>query len=161
MPDTVAGLFATRAQAETGLRNLKDAGFAEDQLSLSTPRRGRRGHYGLKVLAGIVAGTVLGALIGAVLTGMIPGVKPIVSGNLLATFLLTATAGATTGGLVGALVSMAAAGDRALYYEQEVESGRYLITVAGDGLVEARRILRASGAMESEAIEAPLRPESG
>jgi hypothetical protein len=56
---------------------------------------------------------------------------------------------------------MSASGDRALYYEQEVESGRYLVTVRGSGLEEARRIMRASGAMESAPIEAPLRPERG
>jgi len=161
MPDTVAGLFETRSQADMALRNLKDAGFGAEQLSLSTPRRARRGRYGLKVAVGILAGAILGALIGAVLTGTVPGVKPIVSGDLLATFLLMATAGAATGGVAGALVSMAASGDRALYYEQEVESGRYLVSVVGAGLEEARRIMRASGAMESAPVEAPLHPESG
>ena len=161
MPDTVAGLFRTRLEAERALRNLKEAGYEEGQLSLSTPRRGRRGHYGTKVAVGILAGALLGALIGAVLTGMIPGIRPIVSGDVLALFLLSAAAGAATGGVAGGLVSMAASGDRALYYEQEVESGRYLVSVAGGGLVEARLILRESGAMESAPIEGPLHPESG
>jgi MFS family permease len=161
MPDTVAGLFATRSQAERALRNLKEAGYRADQVSLSTPRAGRRGHYGRKVAIGIVLGTIAGALIGALLTGAIPGVRPIVTGNLLATFVLIAAAGAATGGLAGGLLSMSASGDRALYYEQEVESGRYLVTVAAPGLEEARRIMRASGAMESAPVEAPLRPESG
>jgi MFS family permease len=161
MPDTVAGLFRTRTEAETALRNLKEAGFGPDRLSMATPRRGRRGHYGLKVLIGIVAGTLLGALIGAIVTGMVPGFHPLVAGNMLALFLLAAVAGAATGGVAGGLISMSAAGDRALYYEQEVESGRFLITVTGGGLVEASRILRASGAMEAAPVEAPLHPESG
>ena len=76
MPDTVAGLFRTRVEAETALRNLKEAGFGPDQVSLATPRIGRRGRYGLKVLIGIAAGTVVGALLGAVVTGMVPGVHP-------------------------------------------------------------------------------------
>src|SRR5213592_2235978 len=133
MPDTVAGLFKTRAEAEMALGKLKEAGFAPDQLALATPRMGRRGHYGLKVLVGIGAGTLLGALVGAIVTGMVPGVHPLVSGNLGATFLLAAAAGAATGGLVGGLLSMSASGDRALYYEQEVESGRSWSAWPGHG----------------------------
>src|SRR5205085_4602475 len=121
--------------------------------------------YGLKVAVGIVAGTILGALAGAVATGMVPGVHPLVAGNLLATFLFAAAAGAATGGLAGALVSMAASGDRALYYEQEVESGRFLVSVAPPGLENARAVLLAAGAMEAAPVEAPLqqgrpRPEA-
>jgi hypothetical protein len=67
--------------------------------------------------------------------------------------------------VAGMLVSMAASGDTALYYEQEVESGRILVSVAAPGLAEAREIMLAAGAMESAPIEAPLhgerpRPES-
>src|SRR5437588_12133290 len=105
MPDTVAGLFRTRSEASEALRKLEAAGFAEDQVSLATPRTGRRGHYGLKVAGGIVAGALLGAVLGAVVTGMVPGVRPLVAGNLLATFLFAAAAGAVTGGLAGALFS--------------------------------------------------------
>ena len=160
MPDTVAGLFKTRAEAEMALGKLKEAGFAADQVALATPRIGRRGRYGLKVLIGIGGGVLLGAVVGAVVTGMVPGVHPLVSGNLVVTFLFAAAIGAATGGLVGGLLSMSASGDRALYYEQEVESGRFLVSVAGPRLDEARRIMRAAGAMESAPIEAPLRPES-
>jgi len=166
MPDTVAGLFRTRAEAETALRNLKEAGFGPDQLSLATPRIGRRGHYGLKVLVGIAVGALLGALLGAVATGMVPGVHPLVAGNVLATFLFAAVAGAATGGVAGGLLSMSASGDRALYYEQEVESGRFLVTVAGPRLADAEAIMRAAGAMEAAPVEAPVekgrpRPDSG
>src|SRR2546427_1821007 len=129
MPDTVAGLFRTRAEAEMALGKLKEAGFAPDQLALATPRIGRRGHYGLKVLAGIGAGTLVGALVGAIATGMVPGVHPLVSGNLGATFLFAAVAGAATGGVVGGVLSMSAPGDPALYYEQEGEAGAVLGTV--------------------------------
>jgi len=166
MPDTVVGLFRTRPEAERALRKLEEAGFRPDQISLATPRRGRRGHYGLKVGVGIVAGTLLGALAGAVATGLVPGVHPLIAGNVLATFLFAAVAGAATGGVAGALVSMAASGDRALYYEQEVEAGRYLVSVAGPGLEDAEEIMRVAGAMEAAPIEAPLekgrpRPEGG
>jgi hypothetical protein len=54
---------------------------------------------------------------------------------------------------------MSASGDHALYYEQEVESGRFLVSVAGPRLEEGAAVLRASGAMEAAALQAPLRPE--
>src|SRR5712691_11871923 len=166
MPDTVAGLFGSRSEAELALRKLEEAGFGPGQVSVSTPRVRRRGHYGLKVVAGIAVGALLGALIGAVATGMVPGVRPLVPGNLLATFVFAAVAGASGGGVVGALLAMAASGDRALYYEQEVESGRILVSVAEPRLEAARAILMAAGAMEAAPVEAPLeagspRPESG
>lgn len=158
MPDTVVGLFRTRSDAELGLRKLKDAGFGPEQATLSTPARRRSGRYGVKVLAGIVAGTVLGAVVGFVAAGMVPGVAPLVHGSKLATLLLAAVTGAATGGVAGALFTMAASGDRALYYEQEVESGRFLVSVVGSRLELAREVLQDAGALEAAPVEAPLEP---
>src|SRR5207247_8683471 len=93
MPDTVAGLFRSRPEAELALRKLEEAGFGPDQVTLATPRIGRRGRYGLKVLTGIVVGTLLGALAGAIVTGMVPGVKPLLPGNVMFPFVLAAGAG--------------------------------------------------------------------
>jgi len=165
MPDTVVGLFRTRSEASAALGKLKEAGFGPEQVSVSTPAFRRRGRYGLKVVIGIVVGTILGALLGAIVTGIVPGAHPLISGNLAATFALAAVAGAATGGLAGGLLSMSASGDRALFYEQEVESGRYLVSVAPPGLENARAVLLAAGAMEAAPVEAPLqqgrpRPEA-
>jgi hypothetical protein len=90
---------------------------------------------------------------------MLPGVHPLMPGNLLATFILAVVAGAATGGLVGMLVSMAASGDSALYYEQEVESGRYLVSVRGPRAELAWATLQQAGALEAAPFEAPLKPE--
>lgn len=158
MPDTVAALFRTRAEAEEGLRKLKDAGFSEGRLGLATPRVARRGRYGLKLVAGLVLGTIVGAAVGAVVTGLVPGVKPLVTGNLVATFAFAAVAGAATGIVAGGLISMAASGDTRLYYDQEVQSGRFLVSVAGtpSELTDAATILLAAGAMEAAPVEAPI-----
>lgn len=122
MPDTVAGLFRTRAEQQSAVQALERAGIDRGLVKTATPARAHKGHYGTKVLAGIVAGIALGTIVGAVATGLVPGVKPLVPGNLLVTFLFAAVAGAVTGGVGGMLVSMAASGDQALYYEQEIES---------------------------------------
>ena len=168
MPDTVAGLFRNRVEAEEALRKLEEAGFSRDQVSVSTPRAGRRGHYGRRVLTGIVIGTLAGAVVGGIV-GLVPGLRAALlpGSGALAVFLIMLAAGAGTGGVAGALVSMAASGDTALYYEQEVQSGRFLVTVAGPGLDQAVTVMRAAGAMEAAPIEAPIvdpgrpRPEGG
>ena len=166
MRDTVVGLFRTREEQLAAVDALVRAGFDRDEVSTATPSRGRTGHYGAKVLAGCVIGIVLGALAGAVATGLVPGVHPFVTRNVVVTFLFAAVAGAATGLVAGMLVSMAASGDRALYYEQEVESGRYLVSVVGLRLDVARQVLLETGALEAAPVEAPLhterpRPEGG
>ena len=164
MPDTVVGLFRTRTEADRALGKLKESGFGPDQVTVSTPAYRRRGHYFAKVLIGIVVGTLLGAMAGAVATGLLPGMRPLVAGDRLGMFLIAAAAGAATGFVAGMLLSMAASGDQALFYEQEVESGRILISVSGPDLKRARDVMRGMDAMEASPIEAPMerpRPESG
>jgi hypothetical protein len=156
MHDTVAGLFRNRAEADGALRKLEEAGFSRDQLSLSTPRVARRGHYGMKVLLGIGLGALAGAVLGAIVSGAVPGTHAMVQGNQLALFLFIAFAGAITGGVAGALLAMAASGDTTLYYEQEVQAGRFLVSVSGPDLAKARDVMLAAGAMEAAPVEAPL-----
>lgn len=155
-------------EAEAALRKLEEAGFGPDQVSISTPPTGRRGNYGRKVLTGIAIGTVVGAVLGAVI-GLVPGLRGALlpGSGAVAVFVIMLAAGAGAGGVAGALVSMAASGDTALYYEQEVQAGRFLVTVAGPGLDLAVTVMRAAGAMEAAPIEAPIhdpgrpRAESG
>ena len=116
--------------------------------------------------AGIVLGTVLGAVVGAVVAGMVPGIHPLVPGSVLATLALAAVTGAATGGVAGALLSIAASADPVLYYDQEVQSGRTLVSVTRPRLEEALSLLLAAGAIEAAPVEAALegsrpRPESG
>jgi MFS family permease len=167
MPDTVAGLFRNRVEAEEALRKLEEAGFSRDQISISSPRIGRRGNYGRKVLIGIAIGTLAGAVVGAIVGGVVPDVHALLPGSSLVIFVIALAAGAATGGVAGGLVSMAASGDTALYFEQEVQAGRFLVTVAGPGLDQAVTVMRAAGAMEAAPVEAPIvdhgrpRPEGG
>ncbi len=156
MGETVVGLFQSRSEAEGALRNLEDAGFGPDQVSLRTPRTRRRGDYLAKHVAGLVGGAVLGLIAGALLVGLVPGVRALFHAQILAGMALGAVAGTVTGGVAGGLLSMAASGDRALYYEQEVESGRYLVSVGGPRLDEARAVPEASGALEASPVEAPI-----
>jgi hypothetical protein len=167
MPDTVAGLFRSRSEAEEALRKLKQAGFSDTQVSVARPHAPRRGHYGAKVGAGILLGVILGLVVGTIASGILPGTHPLLPGSSpLSTFLLAGVAVGLAGGVAGFLLGMAASGGRELFYEQEVESGRTLVSVAGPRLEEARELMLAAGAIESMPVEAPLeggrpRPESG
>jgi hypothetical protein len=152
----VAALFRTRSEAEEGLRKLKEAGFAEDEVSVATARVARPQRYAAKVAGGVVVGTVVGAIVGAVVAGMMPGIHAMIPGNALATFVFVAVAGGATGGVAGALLSVAASGDTALYYDEEVESGRALVSVTGPRVAVARALLLRAGAMEAAPLEAPL-----
>jgi hypothetical protein len=156
MHATVVGLFRTRAEAESAARELERAGFSSSDIEIVTPRRVRTGGYGRKIVAGTGIGTLFGALAGAIATGLAPGLHPLLPGNPLATFLFVAFAGAAGGALAGMLLGMATAGDRGLFYEQEVESGRFLVNVITDNPAGARSVLQAAGAMEAAPIETPV-----
>ena len=164
MPDTVVGLFRSRTQAEHAVGKLKESGFGPDEVVIATQRIEHNRHYGRKVLIGLGAGAIAGAIVGAFVTGMVPDTHPMISGNEEALFGLSVFTGLGAGGLVGALIAVAASGDESLYYAEELESGRSVVTVSGPRLAEAMEVMLASGAMESVPVDAPLkrpRPESG
>jgi hypothetical protein len=166
MPDTVAGLFVTRSEAEAALRKLKEAGFAEDQISVSSPAFRRPRRFLEKNLARLAIGAVGGAVLLALVAAVMPGIHALIPGDLWLTVGLAAIAGFVTGGVAGGLLGIAVSGDSALFYEQEVESGRVLVSVTGPRLEEAWALLRDSGAMEAAPVEKPLqsgrpRPEGG
>jgi hypothetical protein len=157
MTVTAVGLFRTRLEAESALRKLEQAGFTSGDISIVTPRRTREGRWWAKLMAGLVVGTAVGAIVGAVVTGMVPGVHPMMSGNMLLTFLFVAFTVGAAGGLAGMLLGMAASGGGSnLYYEQEIESGRFLVKVISENPAKAVNLLEHAGAMEASPLEAPV-----
>jgi len=151
------GVFESKARAEQAIEDLKAAGFDEGKIGLvyrnaegETVKTGGDG----ETLAeeGAVAGAAVGAgamALGslAVSLGVIPVVGPILAVGPLAAALISGAAGAAAGGLTGALVGWGIPEDDAEYYQNEVQNGRYLVTVEANGrALEARDILhRRSG----------------
>jgi hypothetical protein len=90
-------------------------------------------------------------------SGLIPGTHAFVEGGVLIPFMFAVALGAT-GGLAGLLFSASALRERNLYFEQEVQSGRYLVSVDTDPerLESARKILLSKGAMEASPIDTPI-----
>jgi uncharacterized protein (TIGR02271 family) len=154
--NAVVGVFETRARAEQAIADLRAAGFDDDQIGMI-----HRDHEGKTVktgaaddtyaeegaVAGAVAGAAGGALVGAgILAGVIPVIGPVLALGTLGTILVNAAGGAALVGLAGALVGWGIPEEDASYYEGEVQSGRFLVTVEANGReADARAILHRRG----------------
>jgi hypothetical protein len=166
MPDTITALFKDAAQAESAMRALKEANFDRASTELRRPQDADVPDYGADAARGVaigsIGGTVLGAVLGILASGVIPGSHAYAQGGWFVPFILAMALGAT-GGLAGLLLSMSASQDRGLYFEQEVQSGRYMVSVDTDPdrLETAREILMSRGAMEASPIDSPTVKRSG
>jgi hypothetical protein len=166
MPDTIAALFKDEEQADSAVRALKSADFDPSEIEMRGPREPELANYGANAARGVafgsIGGTVLGAVLGVLAAGDVPGSHAYVQGGWFVPFMLAIALGAT-GGLAGLLLSVGASRDRALYYEQEVQSGRYLVSVdtQPERRETAREILLSKGAMEAASIDSPTVKRGG
>jgi hypothetical protein len=124
---TVVGVFKDRRQADTAIRELRQAGFREDQIGVAgrqaegetleatTAEQGT--HWETGAAAGALAGAGLGGLVGlGILAGIIPAIGPVIAGGTLAAILANVAGGAVLGGLVGALMGAGIPEEEARYY---------------------------------------------
>ena len=153
---TVVGVFNTRDRAEDAIRELRDAGFRDDQIGFAV-KDGAAPTGTISVAestdnaaGGAATGAVVGGLLGAAAALLIPGIGPVLAlGTLGGTVLAGAAAGAGLGALAGALIGMGVPEEEARYYEGEFHQGRVLVTVrADDRAGDAERILREWGAYD-------------
>lgn len=152
----IVGVFAERSQAQRTLRALRQAGFAEDQLGLIAQDKApttAKAETGSEVEEGMVAGAATGATMAGlwavgIAAGILPAIGPVLAGGVLASILVSAASGAAVGSAVGLLVGLGLSEEEANHYEQELKSGRTLVTVQpgarGD---EAVALLQAEGAL--------------
>ena len=155
---TIVGVFDGPNQAELALTELKDAGFAPEQVSViakdtretrdmvESTGMGGEGAAAGAVLGGI-GGGILGWLVG-ISALVIPGIGPIVGAGVLASTLVGAGVGVAAGGLVGALAEQGVPEEDARGYEESVRGGRILlaVTTASDQQArEAYRIFEGQG----------------
>jgi len=155
----VAGVFETKARAEQAIADLKAAGFDDDHIGMvykdaegKTVKSGAADDtYAEEGAAiGAVAGAAGGAAIGAgILAGVIPVIGPVLALGTLGTILANAAGGAALVGITGALVGWGIPEEDASFYENEVQAGRYLVTVeAKDREADARSILHRTGGFD-------------
>ena len=153
---TVA-VFETHARADQAVADLRAAGFDDSKIGMvyqdaegKTVKTGAADDTYAEegAVAGAVAGAAGGALVGAgIIAGVIPVIGPVLALGTLGTVLVNAAGGAALIGITGALVGWGIPEEDAEFYEQEVQNGRYLVTVEANGrALEARVILhRRSG----------------
>src|SRR6476661_3176410 len=151
---TVVGLFARRRDAEAAIRDLKTAGFKDNQVGVALPEREEQSDLlestGAKEAEGAAAGAVSGGLVGGLIgllgSLLIPGVGPIVVGGVLASTLTGAGIGAAAGGIIGALMGLGVPETDARHFDQGLRLGSTLVTVdAGPRTAEALVILDRHG----------------
>ena len=165
----VVALFEERSEAEDAIRDLKNAGFTNEQIGVATQEMVGAGEArseetpvgdeparivedtasGLAegAAVGALTGGVIGGLVGLVSSLLIPGVGPLVVGGVLASTLMGMGVGAATGGLIGALVGMGVPEEDARYFDAGLREGRTLVTVSDTvGASEALGILERHGA---------------
>lgn len=132
---TYVGVFDDRTKADKAARELRTAGFKDDEIGYAwKDEQGKRQtegdtKAGEMAAEGAVTGAALGGLIGAAAAGLIPGVGPIIAGGILASTLTGAAVGTAAGGVSGALVGMGIPDEEAKYYDSEFKQGRTLMTV--------------------------------
>jgi hypothetical protein len=154
MADTVISLFGTRADADSAIDDLREAGFEPKDISFVMKDEGERrvDHPTSPVATGAVSGATTGAVIGGLaglLIGIgaiaIPGIGALLIGGPLAaaigatgvaaTTISGAATGVVAGGIIGALVNLGVPEEEARGYEERVKSGAILVavhTAAGD-----------------------------
>ncbi|MDY6938604.1 MAG: hypothetical protein SWY16_13145 [Cyanobacteriota bacterium] len=157
------GVFPTRIDTETALRELKNNNFPMEQVSViarETDGELKVGkthveEVGNKADEGAATGAAAGGAVGSItglLVGLgtlaIPGIGPVMLAGATATTLattLTGTAiGAAAGSLVGGLVGLGIPEERAKVYGECISRGEYLVTVEGTEaeIIQAEKILR-------------------
>jgi uncharacterized membrane protein len=134
----VVGMFRNRADAEAAIRDLRNAGFAEEQIGVAMQDQPQQeelaestgSQVAQGVATGAVSGGILGGLIGLIGSLLIPGLGPVVVGGLLAATLTGVGLGAAAGGLLGALVGMGVPETDVRHFEAELRTGRVLLAIS-------------------------------
>lgn len=164
------GTFSNHSDAEKALNELKDSGFAMNQVSIVGQDVNHNSVAGAnsadrlsdlednKADDGAKTGAVTGGTVGG-LTGLlvglglvaIPAIGPVMLAGAGATALATTLAGgaigAATGGILGGLIGLGIPEDRARTYSDRVDQGDYLVMVTGtdEEIQRAQSILSPRG----------------
>jgi uncharacterized protein (TIGR02271 family) len=167
---TVVGVFHDHKAANDAVEALKSVGFRDDQIGVAgrfdegLPTTGKTAetgtHWEEGAAVGALTGAGLGALVGlGTLSGVIPVIGPVIAGGTLAVLAANAAGGAAIAGLGGALVGAGIPEEEARYYENEMHSGRTIVTVKAEKrAAEATDILRRFNAYDMETASASSYP---
>ena len=160
MKNAVYCIAQNRAQAETIVDGLRNAGFSSSEISVLLPdKSGTRDfahEQNTKLPEGATTGGVAGMGVGAVLGWLagigslaIPGVGPFIAAGPIMAALGGAAVGGAAGGIIGALVGMGIPEYEAKLYDGKIRGGNALISVHTDNsdqVKTAKEIYKRAGA---------------
>ncbi len=134
MTVTITHVYDDYGSAENVVRELENAGFASDQVSVvgrkPSDLSGGEGTATGATLGGVAGGGAgLLASLGLI---AIPGIGPLVAAGVLATTLAGAATGAVAGGILGALVDYGISKEEAPVYAESIRRGGTLVSVRAE-----------------------------
>lgn len=161
-PVAVYGVYLDRKNVERAVDQLREAGFSNNDISVIFPERDLTKEFALekatKAPEGALAGGGTGLVIGGALgwlagigTLAIPGIGPLIAAGPIVAVIAGAGVGSAIGGIAGALIGLGVPEIEARRYEEEIKSGRILVSIHCENLRKAqagRKLLQNSGAKD-------------
>ncbi|QGT99600.1 hypothetical protein SYNTR_1007 [Candidatus Syntrophocurvum alkaliphilum] len=135
--ERLIGYFEEHSSAEEAVKELRDGGFTENEISIiAREGEGGGGQEGggyddQNLTDGTLTGGAIGGIAGLALGAgalLIPGIGPILAAGPLGGVL----AGAVTGGVAGGLIDYGIPEERSEHYESKVEEGKVLVVLETD-----------------------------
>jgi hypothetical protein len=157
----LVGLFRTKDAAEEAYEDLREAGYTRDEINVIMSNETRDRYYttdkegdtgsdvGNKAMEGMGAGASIGGIVGGIAGAIfalgsnlvIPGLGLVIAGPI-AGALAGLGAGGLAGGIVGALIGAGVPKDRAEHINQEVKSGKIMLSVKPHNFDDVVRFTR-------------------
>jgi hypothetical protein len=158
----VYGIYPTYASVESGVDNLRVAGFRNTDISVLFPENVGSKDFahakGTKAPEGTATGATTGAVVGGALGWLvgigalaIPGLGPFIAAGPIMATLAGVGVGGAVGGIAGALIGMGIPEYEAKRYEGRVKNGGILLFVHcdnSDWVKTAKEILERTGATD-------------
>lgn len=156
--NVVIGIFRERPQAEQALDELRNKGYDDEHLGFACPGQegdseivsqpGKATEPGKDAEAGVLGGGVIGGAVGAAATGLIPGIGPVVAVGALTGILGGAAIGGAAGTFAAVMNEMGVDEQVAQTCEEQLRSGRSIITVQTEDTAPVREVLDRHAVME-------------
>ncbi|MGV3617643.1 MAG: DUF2382 domain-containing protein [Fimbriimonas sp.] len=172
MATTVVGLFDDRETAQTAVRDLIDAGFRRQDISVVAADPGGKlykqhvddqgNSAGEGAATGLASGAVVGGLLGLLIgAGLIFVPVGVFAAGPIAGLIAGGAAGAATGGILGGLIGLGIPKEEADVYAESVRRGGTLVTVSAEDADASRAhsILDRDGAVDIEERAAAYRAQ--
>lgn len=152
---STVGVFQELRQAERSVEELRRAGFTQDEIGIvgnvapndpALPSAASAQAPEYNVTEGVLAGGLAGSIVGLVVLLAIPGLAEVTGYGRWFEWLGGLLLGAAVGGVLFAFVSLFLSRRRAYFLRQQLDQGRYIVTVRNpQRQQEAANVLQKRG----------------